>query len=361
MNREGVLWILGPKEYINSGIAKYSLPFIDKLKDEGFYVKEKWINYKARSIKRYIYQFVVLPVYLFFLSKKYGAVVIYEESLSFLCPFIRARKILIIHDARKISGNNKVAIVEVFKAAFNKLQHYYYNRYDHVVSVSEHTKVELEKQGLVEPNTVNVIYNSFDMPKIFSIEKKLDKRLFEKIVDSGQYSNKIKLLYVGSEESRKNFVTLLYVLEQLGEKYVLIKVGKPIIEKNRVKHAKIIEQKHLPVVFLESISESDLIDLYYYSDIFLFPSTYEGFGRPPIEAQSCGLPVVSTDCGALKEVLRESAVIVKSPFSIDEWTSSIYKLQNDKLRNSFINKGIENADRFTLDCQITLWIRLLKL
>jgi len=101
------------------------------------------------------------------------------------------------------------------------------------------------------------------------------------------------------------------------------------------------------IKFLGRVSDEELINYYRNAVCFIFPSLYEGFGIPVIEAQACGCPVISSNSSSLQEVLGESAIIC-NPTDIEGFANAMKSIyEDDTLRNTIISKGFENAKRFS--------------
>jgi glycosyltransferase involved in cell wall biosynthesis len=101
--------------------------------------------------------------------------------------------------------------------------------------------------------------------------------------------------------------------------------------------------------FTGRVSDQELISLYQSATAFIFPSLYEGFGIPPLEAQACGCPVITSNAAAMPEVLGESALYF-DPHSSLEMQDAIYRIVTDpSLRQSLQAKGLENVKRFSWD------------
>lgn len=101
------------------------------------------------------------------------------------------------------------------------------------------------------------------------------------------------------------------------------------------------------VVFSNYVDEEDVCPLINGALAFLFPSIYEGFGLPPLEAMSCGVPVLTSHEASLPEVVGDSAISVDA-YSIEEIAWGIDKLfKDEKLRKELSLKGIEQSNKFT--------------
>lgn len=101
------------------------------------------------------------------------------------------------------------------------------------------------------------------------------------------------------------------------------------------------------VVFVGKVSDEDLPSLYKGSISLLFPSLYEGFGLPVIEAMACGIPVMTSNCTSLPEVAGNAALLV-NPYDVNEMTNAINRLYSDKeLRSDLVKKGLIRAEVYT--------------
>ena len=159
------------------------------------------------------------------------------------------------------------------------------------------------------------------------------------------------LLYLGTLEPRKNIERLIesyyLVCNELSELPKLVLAGgkgwmyDSIFDK--IKELK-LEDK---VIFTDYISDDDVPVLMNASKAFLFPSLYEGFGMPVLEAMACGVPVLTSNLSSLPEVVGDVAVLV-DPFSKDSIRDGIIKLLTDNnLRESLKKKGLERSKQFS--------------
>ncbi len=154
------------------------------------------------------------------------------------------------------------------------------------------------------------------------------------------------VLHVGSVGPRKNFQAVLATVDALRQENVdawLLQVGGALT----VEHRTELEERALGhcAVCLGSSSEADLRIAYRSADVLLFPSHYEGFGLPVLEAMASELPVVTSGAGGLDEVGADAAVVVKGPEA--PYTSAILRIvQDGTWRNTLVARGVARARRF---------------
>lgn len=101
------------------------------------------------------------------------------------------------------------------------------------------------------------------------------------------------------------------------------------------------------ILYTHYVDDKDLVFLYNAADLFIWLSSYEGFGLPPLEAMACGTPIITTKMGSLPETIGDSALFVENPKDIDEISDKIYKVLTDEnLRKNLIEKGLEQVKKF---------------
>jgi len=159
------------------------------------------------------------------------------------------------------------------------------------------------------------------------------------------------VLYVGNLEPKKNLPHLIRALaasRRTGRlTHRLVIAGRKAWHTAELRRTIRTYRLHDAVVFPGEIRESDLPALYSGASLFVFPSLYEGFGLPPLEAMACGTPVVATRAGALPEVLGNAALLLSSG-DVRQLRIAMEKVMNNRfLRNSLRARGIERAKRFT--------------
>lgn len=164
----------------------------------------------------------------------------------------------------------------------------------------------------------------------------------------------VLLLHVGSNLGRKNLHTLLRAMARLvdaGISVKLIKVGDPMLDGANPALSDLCDVLHLRdrIVDLGRVGHEELIEAYSLCRIFLFPSIYEGFGFPLLEAQACGCPCVAAHASSLPEIGAD-AVLYHEPTDPAQAAAAVTRILNDPtLRASLVSRGIDNAGRFTWD------------
>jgi glycosyltransferase involved in cell wall biosynthesis len=170
---------------------------------------------------------------------------------------------------------------------------------------------------------------------------------------------------VGTVEPRKNLITLMQAIKILRDrgmlKHQLLIAGASGWKNSRIYAA--VQRLGLTereVKFLGHVPEEDLPVLYSGSCLFVFPSIYEGFGLPLLEAMASGVPVVASNVASMPEVVRDAAVLV-SPLQPEEFADAIaLVVSNEQLRQALIDKGIRRAQQFRWDTSARQILQLFK-
>ena len=159
------------------------------------------------------------------------------------------------------------------------------------------------------------------------------------------------ILNVGTLEPRKNVVSLIKAFEKLKQKgykdYKLVIAGeKGWLYKQIFKE---VEHRDLKkeILFLGVVKDEDLPMLYNCADMFVYPSLYEGFGLPPLEAMACGIPVITSNTSSLPEVIGDAGIMV-DPGDVNSLCEAMYNVLTDKeLRCQMSKKGLKRAKLFS--------------
>jgi glycosyltransferase involved in cell wall biosynthesis len=157
---------------------------------------------------------------------------------------------------------------------------------------------------------------------------------------------------VGDLQPRKNHIGLIQAFARLVRacpqlKHNLVLAGKPTWFADRIREAARDSGVADRIQFCGFVSDSDLLQLYNACDLFVFPSFYEGFGLPALEAMACGRAVVCSNTTALPEVV-DGAAIVFDPYSVDQMVRALKDLLLDgELRARMERLGLQRAAHFS--------------
>ncbi|AHY06538.1 glycosyltransferase family 4 protein [Serratia plymuthica] len=202
-----------------------------------------------------------------------------------------------------------------------------------LLTVSEFSKKEINNVYGYPIDKIEIIYNAVS-----------DE--FKRTVRSDE--NKPYFLAVSSPNFHKNFHGMLKAFELLGDKYnISLKIiGKTATSFSKQDFSSLINKTE-KIEFMGRVDDKDMIKLYQNALAFVFPSFYEGFGIPPLEAQSCGCPVISSNMASMPEVLRDSALYF-DPYNEQDIASAMEKIiLDEKLRSELISRGDANIKRFS--------------
>jgi glycosyltransferase involved in cell wall biosynthesis len=213
----------------------------------------------------------------------------------------------------------------------------------HIIAPSQSTKKDLLKHTGIPEERISVIYHGIDH-EIFYPRRGARPFPFPYI------------LFVGSEHPRKNLVALLRAFHQLKQdtrfKHLkLVKAGKAGGEEDdfRARTLGLVRSLGLneEVVFTGFVSEEELTNLYSHAECLVFPSLYEGFGWPPLEAMACGCPVITSNTSSLPEIVGEAGIMV-NPHDISALVNALSAVLTDpELREWLRRKGLNRASMFT--------------
>ena len=165
------------------------------------------------------------------------------------------------------------------------------------------------------------------------------------------------ILFVGNNNPRKNLGRIIQAFDLMKEctdlPHKLVIAGEQGWRFDRTQALESVGHCD-DVIFTGFVPDEDLPALYSAADLFAFPTLYEGFGIPVIEAQSCGTPVVTSNLSALPEVAGNGAELV-DPYDVENICEAMRKVLKDKaFAAELVKKGHENAKRFSWDASAGL-------
>lgn len=215
-----------------------------------------------------------------------------------------------------------------------------------VIAVSEYTRHEMKE---VFP---------FAEPKIEVTLEAADSRFVK--LDACQKNEGILkqkgirlpfILAVGNLQPRKNLSRMIRALaktkKRAGLPHQLVIAGKALWRESEIYRSVRENGLENHVVFTGYVPDEDLVQLYNQADVFVYPSLYEGFGLPVIEAMACGTPVVTSDSSSIPEVAGDAAMLV-NPEDVESIAQGLETVvTNTSLKEALGRKGVEQARKFT--------------
>lgn len=253
-------------------------------------------------------------------------------NLSNTAPLFYNRNIVTIHDLAFYHHP------EWFSKSFSILYRFLLPRLAkkalHVITVSNYSKNDILSVFGLSTSKVSVVYNG--VSEFLDSQNKLHKETSFK---------KPYLLCVGSLDPRKNLSRLLIAFSKINYDVDLLVVGS----KNKIFSNSNIESmvaNDSRVKLLGYVTDCQLRNLYAFATVFIYPSLFEGFGIPPIEAQSQGCPVMASNITSLPEVLGSSALLF-DPYSVKDIENKMNILLSDeKMQSQFRTYGYKNVTKY---------------
>ncbi len=268
--------------------------------------------------------------------------------------FVPAHIVPLIHPKRTVVTIHGLEY-EIFKDSYSFLARLYM-RYSirfsckaasRIVAVSESTKRDLMRLYGIRGNKIEVIYEGISASLI---DQPLPVTPHSAFLGEGtREAKKPYLLFIGRLEERKNIVRIIKMFEILkrehGIPHTLKLAGKPGFGYGKIQEA--LRGGGREIEELGYVHEEEKGDLMKNADIFLFPTLYEGFGLPVLEAQALGVPVITSLTSSLPEIAGGGALFV-DPLRPTDMAEKTWRLISEKvLRDDIIAKGHENARRFS--------------
>jgi glycosyltransferase involved in cell wall biosynthesis len=280
--------------------------------------------------------------------KNFRIDLLFIPNLNFIAVSPNCKKITTVHD---LSFERYPAFYSLKRRLWHKIINpkKLISSSDQIIAVSENTKKDLIDLYKIPVEKIKVIYSGIseefkpttNQEKINQIRKKYD------LPDNFIY-------YLGNLEPRKNIEGLIQAFEILKSSnklspasYRLIIAGSPswsfksiykFLKKNKFKNE---------IKLIGYVEPKDKPYLYNLAKLFVYPSFYEGFGFPPLEAMASGTPVIASLAPSLGEIIGPGGLLV-DPYNTNEIAEAMIQiLNNKKLKNSLIEKGLKQAKKFS--------------
>jgi glycosyltransferase involved in cell wall biosynthesis len=268
----------------------------------------------------------------FILPFKKGQIIFCPANIAPIFVPKDKKLILTLHDVSFLVYPETFSVF--FRLYYNLLIPINIKRANKIITVSNFSRREILKHYPEAKNKIEVIYLGVD--KRFKLINNINK--------------KNQILYVGSLNRRKNFMNVIKAFELLNIKNIkLIVVGNFSNNFNiDIETQKLLKRayKNKNIEFKKNIEDNELVKIYNESKLFIFPSLYEGFGLPILEAMACGVPVITSDISSLPEI-GDSAVVYCDPYNIKDIKEKMeIVLKNKYLQKEIIKKGLKRVQDF---------------
>ena len=311
--------------------------------------KEIIVPYNPRFPFSFIRNFITLPLKL----RKYDFDVVHHAGnigpfiFKAILPTRRGKTIQTLYDI--IPLLHPETYERPVRMAFKYLLPRALNNADTILAISESARQDAVNKLGIDGSKILITYPapSEQFKALNSKQRSAARKFLKQKYNIGSSY----ILYAGSLESKKNVQTLVKAYSLLKKKNIgqkLVLVGKKGY-RNEAIFAEIKEHGlEKDVIWLGYTPLwPDLVYIYNCADVFVFPSVYEGFGIPIIEAMACGCPVITSNRGSLPEVAGNAAIILDA-YDTEGFAEAIHKvLNNKKFASAMAKKGLANAKRFS--------------
>ena len=238
------------------------------------------------------------------------------------------------------------------RMAYHKVIRSVTSKAKRIIAVSNHTKKDLIETLKVPEEKIDVVYNGVSA-KFGGVEPTPRQELFKALGLSKPY-----FLYTGVWRDHKNLVGLIKAFaafnEETGNQYELVITGphNPTYHEVPDTVKKLHAEAYIHLVGL--VSEENIYSLYQNALAYVFPSFYEGFGLPPLEAMQCGTPTLVSNVSAVPEVCGEGNSLYFDPYNIDDIKAKMQEFIKDPtLRQRLIDRGLERVKFFSWEKMVT--------
>jgi glycosyltransferase involved in cell wall biosynthesis len=325
----------------------------DRPLDDAPNLRYRFIRYLPSKVFNRIRQYYIPPMDVMLGAKP--DLFIFPNFVRFPLAF-KAKSITVVYDMS----------FELHKQYVAKANQEYLSRYvpvavkrsDHIVTISRNSKREIvefygvseDKVTIVNPALDHDVYNPRPDSEVAEVKRKFK-------IDS-KY-----VLYTGTLEPRKNIVGILDAYAGLDEKvraeYALVLAGGKGWRDEQIAR-RLEELKDLNIIITGYVEDEDLPALYSGAALFVFPSFYEGWGMPPLEAMACGTPVISADNSSLPEVVGKAGILLDAKDTAGLTKAMRAVLTDEKLAASLREGGLKHAQNFTWQTSAKVLLEVIK-
>lgn len=351
-----VTLFIGDKNFVETGDSKiktgykrhYEGPFFDRLKEKvNFEIRHLYpLKGRKYSVIRHLLNHFYHPICFKEEFKKNRVKHIMFGEEAFMLNYLPSDKTVVscldvIPLALK--GETSAKFRWFAKWAYKGMK-----KAEKIIANSEYTKQDIIKYLKIDEKKIAVAYPPIQAQ--FRIEEEAPDSFFH---NHGLSADRKYLLYVGALDlKRKNVLRLLQAFKHFRGKRMdthLLLVGYTTLKggigslQSKIKNMGLAGSVHI----IRNVPDEELVAFYNMAHIFVFPSLYEGFGLPPLEAMACGTPVVSSDRASLPEALGDAAIFADptSPPRIADAIEQLY--ENEELYDKMVAKGLKQAEKYS--------------
>jgi glycosyltransferase involved in cell wall biosynthesis len=255
-----------------------------------------------------------------------------------------SKRAVIIHDVNHLTNINNISLIKRLYAKY--MINAAIKKSDKIITISKFSKSEINKYTNPQKKDISITYCGLD-----------SNELRQNITDGSLKRVRLKynlpenyILFVGNMKPHKNIDVVIKAIKSFGELYAemkLVIVGTSrdqLLKKLEAVNSLKLENK---IVNIDYIENDELPSVYKNAKCLIFPSIYEGFGLPPIEAMICGCPVIAAKAASIPEVCNDAALYF-NPNNENELIDNIrVLLKNKELCNELLQKGYKNAEKYS--------------
>ncbi|HPO68523.1 MAG TPA: glycosyltransferase family 1 protein [Candidatus Pacearchaeota archaeon] len=308
-------------------------------------IEPMFVDYEKFSLKGLWKQFSILKD----LENKVDLFFYPHINLPFYIP---RNTIITIHDLRPFTEwwDRSELKREMYKILMKRA----ISKSKKIITISNAINEDLIKyyKNIKLESKINVIYEFID-DKFINFQKPREPLIKENY-----------FLFVGNRKKNKNLKNLILAFNKIKDKvnFKLVVAGRRDAGVSKDEIDELIENLNLKNFIIEFLNptDKDLINLYTYAQLFVFPSFYEGFGLPPLEAISCGCPAITSNIPVLEEILGKD-IACFNPYSINDVAEKLLSvLKNDGKRQQLLQEGKKRLKFFEKDKIINQYLKCFK-
>lgn len=339
MNKHSIIIEDGLNLYQKTGQGQYTQNLYDILIALGYQVEMKRKPFmekiKNSTVKRILYILWINFVFPILIMFKNADIIIFTNTLTPFYKIPNKKYYPVLHDLWAYKSPETVTFMQSLytRIVIASIK----NTYAKIITVSETVKQEIIDFFNCSEEDVKVIYNYFSFGEKPVLDYAEDAQL--NLLDKYNIKSKKYILSVATLNKRKNIPMLIDAYNQLDSDIKLVLVGKASSESFNCNNQNII--------FTGYLSDEELKVLYKHAFLYVFPSVYEGFGIPIIDAQAFGVPVFCSDIPVFREIGANSTVYFKlKTHTIKHNIKHFLNLHENSLKQ-IVNLGYGNIKRFS--------------